>query len=271
VRRLLVILSLAMLWLPAASWAQLNLPNEAGVAVSELHVMARNVDAEKKIWITMGGTAIKIDGIDVIKFPGVLVFVTKGSPSGSNAGSVLDHPGFLVQNSEEWLNRMQAAGIKMIHTNPKRPDHGYVYTSEDMRIEINPAKPSDPRIFCDHIHFNLPENIRTDAQAWYVKMFGAKPPEGEAQSDQKPADISGVSFRFGLMLVQGRNLPSKGQTMDRIGLEIKNLSAFCKRLEASGVKFEKPYSKRRNQSFTTAELTDPWGTTIELTEGLSRF
>jgi len=49
-----------------------------------------------------------------------------------------------------------------------------------------------------------------------------------------------------------------------------NLEAFCKKLEASGVKFEKPYSKSHHKDFASAELTDPWGTSLELTEGLSR-
>ena len=270
-RRPIWVLTLLMLGAPAKLRAQLQPPNPAGVSISKLHLVVRDVEAEKKIWITMGGQRITVDGTDVIRFPGVLVFVTKGTPTGSNAGSVLDHPGFLVQNSEEWLNKMQSSGIKVLHTNPKRPDHGYVFTSEDMRMEINPGKPSGPPIECDHIHYNLPESVRSEAQAWYVKVFGAVPPEGAAQSDQKPADVSGISLRFGLMLVQGRNLPSRGQTMDRIGFEVKNLKVFCKKLEASGVKLDKPYSKTRNKSYASAELTDPWGTTIELTEGLNRL
>ena len=69
------------------------------------------------------------------------------------------------------------------------------------------------------------------------------------------------------------NLPSptKGRTLDHIGFEVKNLQLFCKKLEAKGVKLDAPYSKARHKSFASAELTDPWGTSIELTEGLNRF
>jgi hypothetical protein len=66
-------------------------------------------------------------------------------------------------------------------------------------------------------------------------------------------------------------LPTKGRALDHIGFELKNLDAFCKELEAKGVKFDQPYSKTRHRSFASAELTDPWGTSIELTEGLKRF
>ncbi len=65
--------------------------------------------------------------------------------------------------------------------------------------------------------------------------------------------------------------PTKGRALDHIGLEVKNLEAFCKNLEAKGVKFDGAYSKKRHKSFASAELTDPFGVSIELTEGLNRF
>ena len=135
-RKLIAIVSLGVLGPITASWAQLNAPNEAGVTLSELHMVVKDVEAEKKVWISMSGKPLKIDGVDVIKFHGVLVFVEQGIPSGSNAGAALDHPGFLVQDSTEWLNKVEAAGVKVIRNDPARPNHGYVYTSEDMRIEI---------------------------------------------------------------------------------------------------------------------------------------
>jgi hypothetical protein len=59
--------------------------------------------------------------------------------------------------------------------------------------------------------------------------------------------------------------------MDYVGFEVKNLDAFCKKLEASGIKLDEPYSKTRHKSFASAQFTDPWGLFIELTEGLSKF
>jgi catechol 2,3-dioxygenase-like lactoylglutathione lyase family enzyme len=59
--------------------------------------------------------------------------------------------------------------------------------------------------------------------------------------------------------------------LDHVGFEVKDLEAFCRQLEADGVKLDKPYSKTRHASFASAELTDPWGTSIQLTEGLNRF
>ena len=59
--------------------------------------------------------------------------------------------------------------------------------------------------------------------------------------------------------------------MDHIGFEVTNLEAFCKKLEAMGILFEAQYSTNRHASYASAELTDPWGTSIELTEGLKKF
>jgi hypothetical protein len=59
--------------------------------------------------------------------------------------------------------------------------------------------------------------------------------------------------------------------MDYVGFEVKDLEAFCKKLEDSGTKLDQPYSKTRHKSFASAQLTDPWGLSIELTEGLSKF
>ena len=54
--------------------------------------------------------------------------------------------------------------------------------------------------------------------------------------------------------------PSKGRAVDHIGFEVANLQAFCKKLEANGVKLEQPYSKTRHKGFASAMLyRDPWG------------
>ena len=68
----------------------------------------------------------------------------------------------------------------------------------------------------------------------------------------------------------GTNVPTKGRMLDHIGFEVRNLEAFCKKLEANGVKLDTPYTKQPSGN-ATAVLTDPWGTRIELTEGLNRW
>ena len=88
------------------------------------------------------------------------------------------------------------------------------------------------------------------------------------RSNYEAVDLPGVNLNFsGNAAVQ---VPTKGRMLDHVGFEIRNLEAFCKRLEARGVKFDAPYAKGAN-GVASAVLTDPWGTSIELTEGLNRL
>ena len=59
-----------------------------------------------------------------------------------------------------------------------------------------------------------------------------------------------------------------GRSIDHIGFEIKNLEAFTKKLEADGITLDRPYTKVPQLGIAIAFIKDPWGTNIEMTEGL---
>jgi hypothetical protein len=275
-KKLILILSFLGLLPPASSWAQTLPPNEAGVAMGALHMYVHDVEAEKKVWITMGGTPIKVDGTDVVKFPGVLVFLTPGSPfaipnqdavTGRNSDNLIEHVGFYVVHGREVLAKWKAEGLKVILApTPDRPDHGFVDTSDNLRLEIDEGKSQTLPITSDHIHFYLQEAAIPEAQAWYVKQFGAKA-MGKNQAELPGIRLAWIATKSPTAVP----VPTKGQTLDHIGFEVKNLEALSKSLAASGVKFDEPYSAKRHKSYSSATLTDPWGTSIELTEGLSKL
>jgi len=83
------------------------------------------------------------------------------------------------------------------------------------------------------------------------------------------ADVPGVNLSF--TKAETPVVGTKGRALDHIGFEVKDLEAFCKKLEASGVKFDVTYRKVPALGIAVAFFTDPWGTYIELTEGLSRL
>ena len=116
-----------------------------------------------------------------------------------------------------------------------------------------------------HIHFFVAEDQIPEIQAWYVRMFGATP---GTRYHYKAADVPGMNLNF--LDSPDRLAPTKGRTLDHIGFEVKHLEAVCRTLQANGVKLDAPYAKGHN-GIATAFLTDPWGTYIELTEGLDRF
>ena len=64
--------------------------------------------------------------------------------------------------------------------------------------------------------------------------------------------------------------PTKGRAFDRIGLEVKNLEDFCKKLDGAGIKLDgKGYNKAKNMDLAVCLITDPFGTYIEMSEGLA--
>ena len=96
-------------------------------------------------------------------------------------------------------------------------------------------------------------------------MFGGVP---GTRSNYEAADFPGINMNFsGQPMAQA---PTRGRMLDHIGFEITGLEAFCKSLEGRGVKFDVPYAKG-SDGVATARLTDPWGTSIELTEGLNSW
>ena len=83
----------------------------------------------------------------------------------------------------------------------------------------------------------------------------------------KAADVPGVNLRWN---PSDNKLPgNKGTSVDHIGFEVTNLEAFCKKLEAEGVKFDLAYRSVPRIGLSIAFITDPWGVYIELTEGLA--
>src|SRR5215217_5303268 len=71
---------IASLWFISAlttgtAWAQPFTPNEAGVTMGHWHLNSRDVEANKKIFVGMGGIAAKNGNFEIVKFPGVVVFL----------------------------------------------------------------------------------------------------------------------------------------------------------------------------------------------------
>jgi hypothetical protein len=86
------------------------------------------------------------------------------------------------------------------------------------------------------------------------------------RSNYDAVDLPGVNLNFS----EGPRptLPTKGRMLDHVGFAVRDLEAFCRRLEGLGVIFDLPYAKD-GAGAGSARLTDPWGTSIELTEGFS--
>jgi catechol 2,3-dioxygenase-like lactoylglutathione lyase family enzyme len=255
-KQLFLTLSLAVLSQPAATWAVTPPPNAAGVSNGHLHLNVRDVDANTKFFVAMGGAAAKEAG--VVEFPDVVVRLRKQDPTGESVGSVVNHVGFLVPNVPEYMGKMKAANLKTEAGN--RPEQGFLYTPDGLKIEILEDKAQTVPIRNHHVHFYVSEAAIPQMQAWYVNTFGAK---AGMRGQFKAADIPGVNLSFAKS--DTPTAPTKGRVLDHIGFEVKHLEAFCKNLEAGGIKLDRPYGKTAT-GVGIAFITDPWGTQIELNE-----
>ena len=91
------------------------------------------------------------------------------------------------------------------------------------------------------------------------------------------ADLPGVGYSLNFFRWEGdqsiTHVPTTGRVVDHVGFEVKNLEAFCKALEAKGIKLTRTYKKSdaAMNNIATAMIVDPWGVSIELTEGLDKI
>jgi len=265
VRRLISALWAISILATGTAWAQAFPPNEAGVTMGHWHLNTRDVEANKKIFVTMGGTAMKAGNFEVVKFPGVIVYLHQAQgappPAGGTVGSIVNHVGFIVPNTQESAARWKAAGVPVLPGGNGRTDQAFVVTPDELRIEILEDKNQKLPIQHHHIHFNVPEAAISDIQAWYAKTFGAKP---GMRGQFKAADVPGANLTFSATTMP--TVTTKGRVLDHIGFDVKNLEAFCKKLEAAGIKLDRPFTRNPQTGGALAFIYDPWGTYIELNE-----
>ena len=114
-----------------------------------------------------------------------------------------------------------------------------------------------------HIHLFVPDPVQ--AQKWYVQNFGAT---AGKRGQYETANVPGTEIT--LAKADMPQAPTKGRSVDHIGFEVKNIDGFVTRLQAAGIKTDAAIRSSTNASgLRIVYITDPWGTEIEITEGLA--
>ena len=270
-------LALSALPLVAPLPAQLLAARENPFAVGHHHLNVTDVAAHKKFWgELLGAELAKFGETDVVKLPNTLLFLRQQAPTGGSNGSTVNHLGYRVPDLHGLAPRLAAAGFDMVtkevvsgatqdvHYNESQDVYmAFVKGPDGIRVELMEDKDLDG-IVSHHIHIFTDDDGAT--RDWYVKHFGGKP---GTRGPFKKADVPGIELTFARR--DGHSKPTKGRVVDHIGFEVDNLEAFCRKLEGKGVKFDIPFRKIERIGLSVAFLTDPWGTYIELTEGLDGF
>lgn len=250
----------ALTWVPSDAAAQLATPGPSGVVMGHVHVVGRDLDAHRRFWGLLGGTPTKNGTLEMIQFPGGYVNLRQGEPAGGTVGSSMDHVGFNVKSMAEWLPRWQAANLR-IETTP-RPTQVYILGPDDVKVEILEDATIATPVRFHHVHFFVPDPLA--AQAWYARMFGAEPGK---RGPFDAADLPGINLSFSKAEVPVA--PTQGRSIDHVGFEVRNLDAFLKGLVAKGVTLDRDYQRSQAANLMLSYVTDPFGTYLELTEGLT--
>jgi catechol 2,3-dioxygenase-like lactoylglutathione lyase family enzyme len=235
----------------------------------------------KKFWAdTLGGTVATIGTADleIIRLPNLLLlWRTNQAPTGGSKGTTADHLGLSVPSLEPVLARVRANGFRVI-TAAEVPAAeaaqgdivtrgatrlAFVMGPDEAKVELVESPKQAVPVQLHHQHFFGEQN--REMRDWYAKVFGATPREGQFPSAQLPGVL--LNFSQSTAPVTG----TQGRVYDHIGFEVKNLEAFCKALEAQGIKLAVTYRKIAALDTAIAFVTDPWGTSIELSEGLAKF
>ncbi len=271
--------------------AQLVSHPDARIRIGHYHLNVTSIEAHKKFWAdTLGGRAMKFGGIDVIEFPDAFLFLQTQKPTGPTRGTPFDHIGFAVPNVPAMAMKLAAAGYQ--ETTGREPKPGekppaasgtsavygrfaYFLGPDGAKIELvtNDQKAAPP-IVAHHIHFINKQYV--EMQQWYMKAFNASLRPGQTDFFIG-ADLPGVGYSLNFFRWEGdqsiTHVPTSGRVVDHVGFEVKNLAAFSKELEMKGIQLVRPYKKRdaAMNNVATATIVDPWGVSIELTEGLDKI
>jgi catechol 2,3-dioxygenase-like lactoylglutathione lyase family enzyme len=251
--------------------AQLVPPNDAGVTMGHVHLYVKSVDAQTRFWTNMmGGKAVANEKLAMIQFPGVYLILREMEPSSPPAGSIVDHFGFVVKDLPAEIAKWKANNL-LVEQTGTNPNQRYVTAPDGIRLEVFGDPNLPVPVEMNHIHFFPPKQDIPAMQAWYAKTFGGV--VGKRESVARPGnyidcdDLPGVNLSMSPS--DNRRAPTAGRSIDHIGFEVKNLEAFTKKLAAQGTKLDEPIRSIPNaKNLKITFITDPWGTRIELTEGL---
>jgi catechol 2,3-dioxygenase-like lactoylglutathione lyase family enzyme len=280
---LIIVLAASALAAPTSACAQLD---AAGPVVNgHHHFNAGDIDEHMRFWVdVLGGRAGTFgNGLRIVLFPNALIFMRDQAPTGPMIGSTVDHVAFSVQNLRATVDRVTAAGYDMVTDTAAPPgvevvdDIGivvgngpvsgiaYAVGPDGIKVEILEMRAQEQPVVSHHIHFFGPDAAAV--RAWYIDVFGAVERPGNINGIIG-ADLPGLGLNFST--ASSATAGTAGRVLDHIGFEVENLKDFTTRLEARGVTLNVPYREIEDLGLAIAFVTDPWGTSIELTEGLDK-
>ncbi len=222
-----------------------------------------------------------IGGAPAVRMTGVLVLLDQEPNGGGTKGTTVNHVGFQVPDLRQAIARVRAAGFPMVTReeitavppeavkddmafNPFMETFvAFTMGPEGTKLELVENSALTAAIALHHVHFFNP--AQEEMRDWYAALFAATP---GSRGKFRTAELPGVSLTVSASAqpVAG----TKGRVLDHIGFDVEGLDGFAGKLQAAGATLEAEDSRLARWGIRSVFFTDPWGTRVELTDGLDR-
>jgi catechol 2,3-dioxygenase-like lactoylglutathione lyase family enzyme len=250
--------------------AQLFPPNDLGMTMGHVLLNVSDVEAHRTFWIRQfDAKPITVGKLQGVTIPGAAILFRLQQRTGPSEGTTINHLGLKLLKLSDYTARFDAAGLKYDPPRIGRENtpQTYVTGPDTFRMELveDPRLPAP--VVSHHLHYWLEQPA--EVKKWYVQKLLLKP---TMRGPYESGDVPGMNLTLaplGSQKVPG--VPTRGRLMDGIGFDLADLKAYTAKLQANGVTFEVPYGRDPELGLLTATLTDPWGVTVRLTEGLSKI
>jgi catechol 2,3-dioxygenase-like lactoylglutathione lyase family enzyme len=246
---------------------QLAAPNAIGVSAGHIHLYVSDVAAHQKFWTVLGGVPVANEKLQMSRVPGIFILFRKAETKGGPAGSIVNHFGLVWKDLPAAMAKWKAEGYQM--EQDRDPNHGYILGPDGIRVEFSGDPSLSVPVQMHHIHL-YPQDVPA-MQAWYEKILGGIPCKRAVDGSHEPVDCVDIP---GVILAMSKSEtkldPTSGRSLDHIGFDVKDLPEFLKRAEAQGATItQKLTPSNFSSKMRVAFITDPWGTKMEVTEGLA--
>jgi catechol 2,3-dioxygenase-like lactoylglutathione lyase family enzyme len=239
--------------------------------------------AHRKFWVDGLGAVPRpgVGGTEAYALSNALVLLDATTNTGGTKGTTVNHLGFQVPRLREAIERVRTAGFPMVTREeitavpPEAVKDDMAFNPfmetfvamtmgpEGTKIELVENAALTVPIAIHHVHFFNP--AQEEMRDWYALLFGATP---GSRGKFKTAELPGVSLTVSASAqpVAG----TKGRVLDHVGFEVEGLDEFAGTLKEAGATLEAEDPRLGSVGIRSVFFTDPWGTRVELTEGLNQ-
>jgi hypothetical protein len=255
---------LLLLFAAVPALAQLPTPNADGVTAGHHIFRAKDVDAANKFWITLGGEPAALAQIKLMKFPGVLLFISaprgaNPAPSlGGNHGTTVEFVTFKVKDLKASIAKWKEAGIEA----KSEGNAAMLIGPDDVQVRVTEDKNLTSPIASDGLVMNVAN--AEEVSGWYAKWFGAKISK---RGQETIGEIPGARIVF--HVTKDPIAPTKGHSLNLLGFEVKDLQEFVNKYQEAGGKLDGQIATSATAHLSVVPLPAPWGTSIEVSQGLN--